>query len=333
MDSADIHRADENVFEDQTTVSPITNDQQVEANGLAKPFGSLTTNAPVRQTVIQTIGNVGISPRRSEQAVDNVPKTPNKIDTASAGKLRSNLMRTCKKSAAAGGKRKKVTATGNPDKRQKLTNGAVRDIHNSDNAKPYGCEYCAKRFAQRKNLVQHLKIHRRQSIAFHCAKCSRGFSREAWNAHKNQCKRGLRQYECFLCKKIVINKSHLVKHMRAHTGETYRCLKCPKQFVSQLGLTHHMKQHTESFAIQCSTCRQGFSNRSQWKSHENRCKRKQYKCHICDRIVANKYHLNYHMQFHHDKIFNCPNCAKQFRSAVGFKCHKCGGTTQNAKFN
>lgn len=171
--------------------------------------------------------------------------------------------------------------------------------------------------------------NKKQKMAFRCSNCSRQFSREkAWRSHENDCKRGRRRYECYLCEKIALHKNHLLKHMRVHTGQISCCSKCHKPFTSELGLKQHLKTHANLFPFSCSICCQVFSQRIEWKSHESSCKLKQYKCEICEKICANNSHLNYHMQNHTGAMFNCATCKKQFRTKSRFKCHKCDAVVE-----
>lgn len=162
------------------------------------------------------------------------------------------------------------------------------------------CKICIKRFSTSKTLNQHMTLHNRNPGSFRCSICRWEFTREKpCRVHEEKCKRGMRMYECFMCKEMAHNKNHLEKHMRSHTGEINHCRKCKKQFASKLGLTQHMKRHAELFAFKCEKCHQVFSRQSKWKSHEVRCRQRQYKCKVCKRVFVNSGHLKYHMQTNH----------------------------------
>lgn len=165
--------------------------------------------------------------------------------------------------------------------------------------KAFACDICAKRFVSRWNLNNHMRMHQSSAVLFPCSNCNVDLlSEKARKSHEVRCKNGLRQYECFQCKKMVHNRIHLLEHMRQHTGKRIRCLKCYKPFSTDRGLIHHMKTHADLFKFHCNVCYQVFSRRDKWQSHQNRCKAKQYVCDICDRFFVNKSHFDYHVKTH-----------------------------------
>lgn len=176
----------------------------------------------------------------------------------------------------------------------------VKHVRTHTNEKPFECRTCSKRYVQFQSLANHMRMHQREIISFPCSHCHRELSSEkARHSHENQCKNGYKQYECHLCKMIAFNKSHLQSHMHVHAGNINCCPKCNKQLSSKTTLKQHMiVKHAKDFKYQCKICHQVFSRRNKWKFHENRCKRKQHVCNICDRFFVNNYHLVYHMKKH-----------------------------------
>lgn len=172
--------------------------------------------------------------------------------------------------------------------------------HHTNKKKVFKCKTCAKRYVQFRYFVKHMKIHNQGKLtSFKCSNCHTDLpSDKARKSHEYKCKKGLRQYECMFCHKYVHNKHHLLSHLRMHTGKTDDCPICKKELASGDALTRQMKRHAELFPFKCSNCRQVFSRRSNWKTHQSRCKLKQYKCNICKRDFTNKYHLDYHMKNH-----------------------------------
>lgn len=144
-------------------------------------------------------------------------------------------------------RRKNVTFAENPNKSNKLPNGAnatkcfkcdVCDystekqallkahsrIH-SDIGK-YKCEICEKRYRQKAGLNYHLRSHG-HLFAFQCTRCRMGFEQEdEWQTHENRCK--IKSYECYLCGHQFNHqrKANCLAHMRRmHFGDD------PSQFT------------------------------------------------------------------------------------------------------
>ncbi|KAM8826341.1 uncharacterized protein ACB058_019673 [Synchiropus picturatus] len=66
-------------------------------------------------------------------------------------------------------------------------------------------------------------------------------------------------YTCSVCEKRFNNCSHLVAHIRTHTGERpYRCEICSKTFVTTSGLNRHQTIHTEGKHFVCNYCGKSF---------------------------------------------------------------------------
>lgn len=179
--------------------------------------------------------------------------------------------------------------------------------------RPFECVACNKRFNREHSLSAHMRTHR-DVFALDCSICRRVFSNENQRkSHENRCR--AKGHECHLCKKVLDEKLLLFDHMRTHTGEKLRCTKCRKKFRTHRILRNHMKSHGKLFRFQCSKCRQGFSKKTPWKLHENRCRVKQYECYLCSKKFHQlKSNLVRHMHSKHtgEKAFGCTDCSKRF---------------------
>ncbi|KAG8171111.1 hypothetical protein JTE90_022550, partial [Oedothorax gibbosus] len=79
------------------------------------------------------------------------------------------------------------------------------------------CPTCDKSFAQKFNLMRHMKSHAGGSIGFECKVCDKFFTRE----------------------------DNLIRHAKTHENEEYVCPKCPKTFTRKDALTRHLATHNK----------------------------------------------------------------------------------------
>ncbi|KAK3326571.1 hypothetical protein B0H66DRAFT_165102 [Apodospora peruviana] len=123
--------------------------------------------------------------------------------------------------------------------------------------------------------------------------------------HLQQRRLNKKRYLCTIpgCSKTFSQKTHLVTHIRSHTGEQpYVCnFGCGKRF-SQLGnqkLQIHERRHTGERPYTCSECGKRFPQRGNLRAHaSSHSKTKPYVCHLdkCDKQftqlgnLKNKFH-------------------------------------------
>ncbi|XP_062342795.1 zinc finger protein OZF-like [Osmerus eperlanus] len=204
--------------------------------------------------------------------------------------------------------------------------------------KYYQCQQCNKQFAQKGNLVKHMKTHTGKK-PFQCQQCNKQFALKGhFVVHMRQ-HTGENPHQCQQCNKQFAQKCNLVIHMRTHTGEKpYQCPECNKLFTQSNSLTGHMRTHTGEKPYQCQECSKQFAQRSSLAGHMNRhTGDKSYPCQQCNKRFTLKSNLAVHMRKHTgEKPYQCQQCNKRFaqrcylvehmRTHTGekpFKCQEC----------
>ncbi|XP_061774144.1 gastrula zinc finger protein XlCGF57.1-like [Nerophis ophidion] len=194
------------------------------------------------------------------------------------------------------------------------------------------CSVCAKSFAEKSNLTQHMRAHTGEQT-FNCSVNKK----HSGNSKINMSKKYLR---CSVCPKSFSHKGNLISHMRTHTGEKpYTCSVCGRSFSQNSSLTKHMTTHTGEKRFTCSVCRHSFSLKSSLTKHaRTHTGEKPFTCSVCGKRFTQKSSVTGHMRTHTgEKTFNCSVCGKGFsqknhmvphmRTHTGeknFNCSDCG---------
>ena len=139
---------------------------------------------------------------------------------------------------------------------------------------PFQCITCAKKFAEKPELLLHLEEHN-EVKPFKCEICNLGFT------HMSAKKR----------------------HEKAHSNEKpHQCQECPKAFFRKSDLTQHIKTHgKERFKFACVDCAQVFKTEKKLKGHICSAKAppsKQLQCSLCNSILPSKMSWGVHMWKH-----------------------------------
>lgn len=76
------------------------------------------------------------------------------------------------------------------------------------------------------------------------------------------------RFQCDVCQRNFVHKSHLVRHSMVHTGnKPYRCDQCDKSFNRKEHLQRHVIVHTGIKPFKCSWCEKSFYHMHQQLKH------------------------------------------------------------------
>lgn len=105
-----------------------------------------------------------------------------------------------------------------------------------------------------------------------------------------------KEYVCKLCEKKLASEKALITHLTTHSGNRpFACNYCSKSFINRTLLMRHSRFH----GVQVP----------------------QYKCPICNKEMASKYHLKTHLLQLHGKYQICQICKENLPSREKLKEH------------
>ncbi|CAL8108589.1 unnamed protein product [Calicophoron daubneyi] len=231
-------------------------------------------------------------------------------------------------------------------------NGGTMEHHKRAHSgeKPFVCDVCNKRFAQKANMKTHRNRHIHRDKIFRCDTCNKAFSSyDIYLAHLRTREHELREHfammassqlalECLGCAMTFDSIYNLNKHTRScrivRTLQTkFRCLPCNAYVSDVASLKAHVKAHEGSQIISCPVCgERGFPGFNQLNHHITRAHalkvNRRHVCRYCESTFEVKKDLDTHIRSMHAEERN----ARQSRGAVGrLKCRysNCDFTTNS----
>lgn len=184
------------------------------------------------------------------------------------------------------------------------------------NARPYECDFCAKKFKSKKHLKRHLQIH--------------GVFNED------------NKFICSICNKAMVKREYFEAHIKQHAGEFgFECKDCHRGFSSKMGLNIHRANKQAGNCTsnpRCDVCQREFAKNENICEHIERraakapkakyvprnMREKTKPCPVCGKMFLYNSEVKLHVVVSHsdEKRFVCEECGKCFKTQKCFNLHK-----------
>lgn len=202
--------------------------------------------------------------------------------------------------------------------------------------KPYSCDTCEQRFADKPGLIRHMLKHSGGSKPAKkvCEIC--GLTSDKFGNYRNHMRtyhRGAKPCTCEICSRRFSNSANLRRHMLGHTGvKPHLCQHCGKSFIQKVTLTDHIAaKHVPCQSYHCKKCDGIFPTRNQYQKHYRRCYPESsdlaasvvnHLCYICGKNLSTRTSLWSHMLLHEQTAyFSCFVCDRSFMELDQLKRH------------
>ena len=209
----------------------------------------------------------------------------------------------------------------------------VTGANSTNNARPYFCTMCDKRFMVKSYLNAHLQTHSVEK-PFVCTVCDKRFTRKTYlnvhhkhihnlNVHRKHIHNIENVYSCSECEKSFSSQKALTKHRYIH-ADKYKCTECGKCFSSGKDLERHKRSHSGEKPFKCSLCDYSFSRSDNLETHKRlkHSNRTPYLCFYCGKMFKTNMGLNMHVRIHTGtKLYSCEQCSECFMWLDQLKRH------------
>lgn len=208
-----------------------------------------------------------------------------------------------------------------------ILNFHIKQMHGTDEDKPYQCDICSKRYVRLESLAIHVKVHmskeEREKFRIHkCDQCDAVFStKHNVKNHKKYKHQGEYAYFCAGCAKYFKSRLDYEIHRRnVHDDDgpdRAQCHICSRWFSHEKALRNHIRDtHNPGTPFVCIHCNHQTKSRQALRSHiKMKHEERKYRCDYCEKAFQTPRRLNEHLTVHvGGTLYSCGFCEKTFNS-------------------
>ncbi|KAK3733593.1 hypothetical protein RRG08_056949 [Elysia crispata] len=190
------------------------------------------------------------------------------------------------------------------------------------------CPYCSIALPTMRKLSLHCKIEHRKNKLYKCTYCKHSFKSVTHLIRHLRTHTGEKPFSCCTCPYRSSTKGAMVAHVRTHTNERpYKCSKCKFSTKTAKDLTYHLRVHTNERPYKCQQCDWAFKLQTHLIAHmKTHTNERPHQCSVCDYSARDKASLVKHMRVHTmEKPFQCDRCYSSFTQRSSLRTHKASG--------
>ncbi|KAI8129877.1 Zinc finger protein 544 [Lucilia cuprina] len=194
----------------------------------------------------------------------------------------------------------------------------------------FQCDKCPRNYTKKKHLNIHIKNKHSQENEMTETNAEKSTEElkervEETPVKPNKPKRYEVRSLCSICGSSFSSKTHLIVHMRRHTGERpFKCDLCERAYPRISELTCHRRIHTGEKPFACKICGKTFRVSSKMTTHmRSHTDIRPYKCTQCERSFKYSKDLSIHFRIHTgERPYCCNVCGSTFTQSNTLKAHR-----------